>query len=132
VHALKAEHGERTVKGKDGTTVVHEWQVGKVTAVSGTSLTVLSADGTSWTWTESAQTHTRGQGKDTKVKVGDEVAVRGVKAGGVNDAKAVLDPGAAKIAKWESKLGAAQGKHHKADGSRPNGQGTQGDTGTSA
>lgn len=127
VHALKAEHGERTVTGKDGTTVVHEWQVGKVTAASGTSLTVLSADGTSWTWTESAQTHVRGQGKDTAVKVGDEVLVRGVKDGGGNDAEAVLDPGAAKIAKWESRFGdgkAGQGKHRKTDGSRQGGDGT--------
>jgi hypothetical protein len=127
VHALQAEHGERTVTGKDGTTVVHEWQVGKVTAATGTSLTVLSADGTSWTWTESAQTKARGQGKDTAVKVGDEVLVRGVKANGANEAKAVLDPGAAKLAKWESRLDgakAANGKRHKTDGSRPGTSGT--------
>lgn len=133
---LDAQHGERTVTGKDGTTVVHEWQVGKVTAASGTSLTVLSADGTSWTWTESSQTRTRGQGKDTAVKVGDEILVQGLKNGTAKDARVVVDPGAAKIAKWEARLGAksGQGRHHKADGSQPtglNGQDDRGRTGTS-
>jgi hypothetical protein len=125
---LHTQHGQRTVTDKDGTTVVHEWQVGKVTAASGTSLTVVSADGTSWTWTESSQTRTRGQGKDTAVKVGDEILVQGVKSGAANDARVVVDPGAAKIAKWEARFGAAksgQGKHHKADGSQPTGQPSQ-------
>jgi hypothetical protein len=124
---LHSLHGESTVKGKDGAVVVREWQVGKVTAASGTSLTVLSSDGTSWTWTESAQTKMRGQGKDTAVKVGDEVLVRGTKSGAVNDADAVLDPGAAKIAKWEAAhSGAKAGRtgHGKADGSQPSGQPT--------
>jgi hypothetical protein len=129
LHALEGEHGQRTVTGKDGTTAVHEWQVGKVTAASGTSLTVLSSDGTSWMWTESSQTRTRGQGKDTAVKVGDEILVRGLKNGSANDARLVLDPGAAKIAKWEARFGGAksgQGKHSKPDGSQPTGQDGQG------
>jgi hypothetical protein len=130
---LHAQHGESTVTGKDGTAVVHEWQVGKVTAASGTSLTVVSADGTSWTWTESSQTRTRGQGKDTAVKAGDEILVQGLKNGSANDARVVLDPGAAKIAQWEARLGAksGQGKHHKADGSQPTGQDSQDSQGKS-
>jgi hypothetical protein len=119
---LHGTHGERTVKGKDGKTVVHEWQVGKVTSASGTNLTVLSSDGTSWSWTGSAQTRVVGQGKGTTVKVGDEVLVEGVKAGTANDARVVLDPGAAKIAQWQADKDDAakpgKGKHRKVDDAR--------------
>jgi hypothetical protein len=100
---LTGTHGEKTVKGKDGKTVTHEWQVGKVTAASATSLTVKSSDGVSWTWTTSAGTKVHSP-KHAAPKVGDEVLVEGVKSGTVNDARVVLDPGQAQIAKWTQQV----------------------------
>lgn len=96
---LTGTHGEKTVKDKDGKTVTHEWQVGKVTAATSTSLTVKSSDGVSWTWTTSAQTRTHSP-KHAAPKVGDEVLVEGVKSGTTNDARVVIDPDQAELAKW--------------------------------
>jgi hypothetical protein len=121
---LTGTHGEKTVKGKDGKTVTHEWQVGKVTAASATSLTVKSSDGVSWTWTTSATTKVHSP-KHAAPKVGDEVLVEGVKVGTANDARVVLDPGQTAIAKWTQKADGqekgkpdagkpAAGKHRKA------------------
>lgn len=110
---VRGSHGERTVKGKDGAWVTREWQVGKVTAVSGTSVTVVSGDGTSWTWAAGATTKVHDD--ETKatlsaVQVGDEVLVAGTQTGGVNDATVVADPGQAKIQKWEQAAQKAQAK----------------------
>ena len=96
---LTGLHGERTVKDKDGKTVTREWQVGKVTAASGSSLTVTSGDGVSWTWTTSSDTKVRSP-KHAAPKVGDQVLVEGVKSGAANDARVVVDPDQAKVAKW--------------------------------
>ena len=113
---LHGQHGEKTVTGKDGKTVTHEWQVGKVTAVGTGSLTVQSGDGVSWTWTTSADTKVRAP-QHAAAQVGDEVLVTGVKAGTGNEARVVVDPGQDKIQKWEQKhQQAPQGKHRKAPG----------------
>jgi hypothetical protein len=96
---LTGTHGEKTVKDKDGKTVTREWQVGKVTAATATSLTVTSSDGVSWTWTTSSQTKTHSP-EHAAPKVGDEVLVEGVKSGTANDARVVVDPDQAKVAKW--------------------------------
>ena len=118
-HHRLGTHGERTVKGKDGKTVVHEWQVGAVTAVSGDTVTVKSSDGFTMTWTASSSTklHTGKAGSD--VKVGDKVLVEGVKSGSVNEAHVVIDRTAGHAAKPAEKPGdgkdkkPATGKHRK-------------------
>ncbi|MFD0639286.1 hypothetical protein ACFQ9X_54615 [Catenulispora yoronensis] len=63
-HQRLGMHGERTVKGKDGKSVVHEWQTGTVTAVSGDTVTVKSTDGFTLTWTvdATAKAHLGGRG----------------------------------------------------------------------
>ena len=111
---LHGEHGEATVQGKDGAFVTREWQVGKVSAVNGQTVTVVSGDGASWTWTAGTNTKVRTDGKKAdlgSVKAGDEVLVEGVKSGAANDARVLLDPGQAKIQKWETAAKNAQAKH---------------------
>jgi uncharacterized cupredoxin-like copper-binding protein len=103
----KGEHGQNTVKDASGAYVVHEWQVGKVTAVSGTSVTVASGDGTSWTWTAQSTTTVRVSGKKATgslggVHAGDTILVRGQRSGSANDAKTLVDPDQSKLA---AKLG---------------------------
>jgi hypothetical protein len=90
-HHRTGTHGERTVKGKDGKTVVHEWQIGTVTAVGGSTVTVKSTDGFTLTWTTGSAAKVRAGDRGTQVKVGDKVLVEGVKAGAVNQARVVLD-----------------------------------------
>jgi hypothetical protein len=96
---LHGTHGQKTVKDKDGKTVIHEWQVGKVTAATATSLTVKSSDGVTWTWTISAETKVHSP-KHAAPKVGDQVLIEGVKSGTANDARVVIDPDQAQLAKW--------------------------------
>jgi hypothetical protein len=48
--AIRGEHGEVTYRAKDGTSKTLAFERGKVTAVSGTAVTVAAADGTTWTW----------------------------------------------------------------------------------
>ena len=118
-------HGSRTVKDKTGAWVTHEWQVGKVTAVSGSALTVVGADGTSWTWTTGSTTRVRAEAKKAdpaSVKTGDEVVVTGTQAGQANDAKLIVDPGTALIQKWEAahdKAVANRAAHKKAKPAKP-------------
>ena len=90
-HHRMGTHGERTVKGKDGKSVVHEWQSGTVTAVKGDTVTVKSTDGFTLTWTTSTTTMVHAGAKGAQVKVGDKVMVEGVKAGAVNQAHHVMD-----------------------------------------
>lgn len=103
----KGEHGQNTVKDSSGAYVVHEWQVGKVTAVAGTSVTVASGDGTTWTWAAQSTTTVRVSGKKATgslggVHVGDTILVRGQRSGSANDAKTLVDPDQSKPA---AKLG---------------------------
>ena len=106
-------HGERTVKGKDGKTVVHEWQTGTVTAVSGDTITVKSADGFTMTWSLDSTTKVRAGTAGTKAKVGDKVLVEGVKSGSVNQARILLDRTATGK---HRKTGAPHGAPHSHDG----------------
>lgn len=103
----RGEHGQNTVKDTAGAYVVHEWQVGKVTAVDGMSVTVASGDGTTWTWTAQSTTAVRVSGKKATgslggVRVGDTILVRGQRSGSANDAKTLVDPDQSKLA---AKLG---------------------------
>jgi hypothetical protein len=78
------DHGVWTTQGKDGKPVTHDAVHGDVTAVSGSSITVKAADGTSMTFAVTADTKVRvaGAGKDQKstiadVKVGEKAVVGG-------------------------------------------------------
>ncbi|GAA1958741.1 hypothetical protein [Catenulispora subtropica] len=91
LHHRLGMHGERTVKGKDGKTVVHEWQAGVVTAVSGDTVTVKSTDGFTLTWTLDSTTKVHAGTQGAKAKVGDKVLVEGVKSGSANQARVLID-----------------------------------------
>jgi hypothetical protein len=80
------QHAEWVTKGDGTTYVTHEAILGAVTAVSSTSITVKSADGTSMTFAVTADTkvHQRPKGATTPtiadVKVGQTVLVGGEKS----------------------------------------------------
>ncbi|MFC5184205.1 DUF5666 domain-containing protein [Actinomadura harenae] len=87
-----ALHGEFTVKDEKGAYVLRDVQSGKVRAVSATSLTVRSDDGTDWTWTLDSGTRVgHGQKIDT-IKTGDTVRVEGARSGDVRTAAFVGEP----------------------------------------
>jgi uncharacterized cupredoxin-like copper-binding protein len=101
----RGAHGQQTVKDKSGAYVVHEWQVGKVGSVSGSTVTVTDGSGATWTWTVDSATKYRvdgAKGALSGVHVGDTILIRGQQSGSANDAKALFDPNQAKL---QSKLG---------------------------
>jgi uncharacterized cupredoxin-like copper-binding protein len=101
----RGAHGQQTVKDKSGAYVVHEWQVGKVGSVSGSTVTVTDGSGATWTWTVDSATKYRvdgAKGALSGVHVGDTILIRGQQSGSANDAKALLDPNQSKL---QSKLG---------------------------
>ncbi|NUP50201.1 MAG: hypothetical protein HOW97_23260 [Catenulispora sp.] len=124
-HHRLGMHGERTVKGKDGKTVVQEWQAGTVTAVSGHTVTVKSADGFTMTWTLDSATKMRAGTTGATAKVGDKVLVEGVKSGSVNQARVVVDRTDRHAAKapGKNKTAPGAGKHRK-PGAPPSHDGT--------
>ncbi|MFG1997848.1 DUF5666 domain-containing protein [Spirillospora sp. NPDC048911] len=99
LHAARAArgvHGEMTVR-RDGKFVEMAWQRGQVTARTGTSLTVRSADGVSWTWNTNGDTKVRknrAKAALDKVANGDQVMVWGDQNGTTRTAKIVRVPGA--------------------------------------
>lgn len=80
-------HAERTVETDHGTEI-RDGQTGKVTAVTPGSLTVRSADGTTWKWTRDENTRVTGDA----VKVGDTVLVGGVRTGTTRTAERIRNP----------------------------------------
>ena len=81
------QHAEWVTKGDGSTYVTHEAILGEVTAVSATSITVKSTDGTSMTFAVTADTkvHQRQKGSTTTptiadVKTGQTVLVGGEKS----------------------------------------------------
>jgi len=93
-------HGQNTVKNKDGQWVVHEWQVGKVGSVSGSTVKVTDATGTTWTWTVVSGAKVRVSGKASSlsaVKTGDTIVLTGVQSGSANDARVIVDPDQSKL-----------------------------------
>lgn len=90
--AMRGIHGEATVKRKDGFAKVN-WQRGELTAVSANTLTVRSADGTSWTWTTTKDTRVRknkAKAALTALAAKDQVVVFGPLEGTTRTAKAVV------------------------------------------
>jgi hypothetical protein len=89
-------HGERVVRDADGKIITVDVQRGSVTAVSSSSLTVKSDDGTTWTWTLSSDTRVRGadlkRATTSSIKVGHTVAVIGRRTGDTRTARLVADP----------------------------------------
>lgn len=89
-------HGERVVKDKNGTIITVDVQRGTVTAVSSSSMTVRSSDGTTWMWTLNGNTKVRGANlkkeATSDIKVGNTVAVAGQRTGDTRTARAVGDP----------------------------------------
>ncbi|MEO3796436.1 DUF5666 domain-containing protein [Nonomuraea sp. B10E15] len=89
-------YGETVTRDDDGRTTVRNHQRGRITEVAGTSMTVRSADGTSWTWVLDGDTEVRADGKDdasvADLKAGDDVMVAGTRAGGRRTASFVTSP----------------------------------------
>lgn len=87
-------HGEATVRDRDGNFRVVTFQSGEITAVNGTTLTVKSADGASWTWTLAGDVKVRKNRDEAAVKdlaQGDDVRVAGERSGDTRTAKRVLE-----------------------------------------
>ncbi|GII42481.1 DUF5666 domain-containing protein [Planotetraspora phitsanulokensis] len=87
-------HGEATVKKKDGF-VVRVWQRGDVTGAAAGTVTVKSADGTSWTWKVDGDTRVRKDGKKAEASAlaaGDTVFVAGTRTGDTRTSIAVVAP----------------------------------------
>ncbi|MFC4912527.1 DUF5666 domain-containing protein [Actinomadura gamaensis] len=92
---IRGVHGEATVKAKDNTFKLVDWQRGQVTGKTGTTLTVKSADGAVWTWTIDAKTRVRKDRAKSNlgaVANGDQVAVFGTRNGDTRTAVAIRDP----------------------------------------
>ncbi|GGL16700.1 hypothetical protein Sme01_71380 [Sphaerisporangium melleum] len=92
---LAGVHGEATVRTRGGGYATYTWQRGDVTAVSAGSISVRSADGTSWTWTVTGDTKVRKNGaKSTSSALasGDHVFVLGQPGGGTRTAQGVVAP----------------------------------------
>jgi hypothetical protein len=96
LRSLPGIHGQATVKSaKTGQYVTLEWQRGTVTAMSGTTLTVTSPDGTHWTWTIAPHALTTRDDKkiaEATLKDGDTVMVVGHLQGSTNDAQRIFAP----------------------------------------
>jgi len=90
----RALHGEVTLGGKKHRVV--DFQRGAVEKVSGTSLTVRSADGFTATYVVDAQTKVRkdkAQAEIADVRVGDKVRVVAPQDGSTSTAKRIVDRG---------------------------------------
>jgi hypothetical protein len=91
--AKRVEHGEFTIKGKDGKPAVVDVQRGQVTAVSATSITLKSEDGFTASYAVSADTKVRVGGAQKAmgdVKVGNNAGVVAKKDGSTVTAAAVV------------------------------------------
>jgi hypothetical protein len=91
---VRGVHGEATVRTKDGFRLA-DWQRGKITGISGTTLTVRSADGATWTWTTNGDTRVRKDGGKSTVSAlasGAQVFVLGERTGDTRTAKLIREP----------------------------------------
>lgn len=88
-------HGQATVRTKNGFAQV-SWQRGRLTGVSGSTLTVRSLDGTTWQWATNGNTRVRKHGEKSavaKLAAGDFVVVAGRDgSGGARTARFVVVP----------------------------------------
>ncbi|MET8145924.1 hypothetical protein ABZU32_36945 [Sphaerisporangium sp. NPDC005288] len=88
-------HGEATVRARGGGYATYAWQRGEVTAASASSVTVKSADGTSWTWALTTDTKVRKNGAksaSSALTSGDGVFVLGRPDGDARTAQGVVVP----------------------------------------
>jgi hypothetical protein len=91
---FRGVHGEATVRTKNGFAQV-SWQRGRVSAVSGNSLTVRSADGVSRQWAVNQNTKIRKKGAKSSLSelaVNDWVFVIGNLSGSTRTARAAVVP----------------------------------------
>jgi hypothetical protein len=99
---IRGEHGQVTYKAKDGTTKTLAFERGKVTAVSGTAVTIQAADGSTGTWHLVSDSVVRESGKKVSastVAVGQQVFAGGPVVSGTDDARLiVIRPAAASSA----------------------------------
>jgi uncharacterized cupredoxin-like copper-binding protein len=96
----RGAHGQSTVKDKAGAYVVHEWQVGKVGSINGSTVTVTDGTGATWTWTVESSTKYRVDGAKGSLSgghAGDTILIRGTQSGSANDATALFDPNQSKL-----------------------------------
>lgn len=100
-HPLRARrffrglHGTATVRTKDQGFRQVAWQRGQVTSVSGSTVTVRSADGVSWQWTTNGNTKIRKKGAKASVSqlaANDWVFVIGTVDGSTRTARAAVVP----------------------------------------
>ncbi|GAB3987454.1 hypothetical protein GCM10029978_106330 [Actinoallomurus acanthiterrae] len=94
VRGIRGVHGQATVRTKKGFAQV-EWQRGRLTATSGGTLSVRSADGVTWQWKTDDKTRVRkDKAKSTvsQLATGDFVFVAGLDAGGARTAKRIIVP----------------------------------------
>jgi ABC-type transport system substrate-binding protein len=90
---IRGEHGQVTVRAKGGTTRTLAFERGKVTAVSGTAVTVAAADGTTWTWHLVADSVVRQGGQKvsaSRLAAGQQVFAGGPVVNGTDDARLIV------------------------------------------
>ena len=90
---IRGEHGEVTYRAKDGTSKTLAFERGKVTAVSGTAVTVAAADGTTWTWHLVGDSVVRQDGKKVSafsLAAGQQVFAGGPVVTGTDDARLIV------------------------------------------
>jgi ABC-type transport system substrate-binding protein len=90
---IRGEHGQVTVRAKGGTTRTLAFERGKVTAVSGTAVTVAAADGTTWTWHLVADSVVRQGGQKvsaSSLAAGQQVFAGGPVVSGADDARLIV------------------------------------------
>lgn len=88
-------HGEAVVQGKDGQNVTVAVQRGVVTAIDGSSVTVKSSDGFTWTWTfhpELRVIEKRATIQPSAIKEGATIALAGPKPGDKPQARLIVLP----------------------------------------
>jgi hypothetical protein len=90
---IAGEHGQVTYKAKDGTSKTLAFERGKVTAVSGTAITVQAGDGTTGIWHLVSDSVVREGGQKvaaTTVAVGQQVFAGGPVVSGADDARLIV------------------------------------------
>jgi hypothetical protein len=91
---LRGVHGEATVRTKEGFRRV-AWQRGQVTAASGNTLTVRSADGAAWQWVGGQNAKIRKKGEKSSLSqlaANDWVFVIGTVDGSTRTIRAAVVP----------------------------------------
>jgi hypothetical protein len=90
---IRGEHGAVTYRAKDGTSKTLAFERGKVTAVSGTAVTVAAADGTTWTWHLVSDSVIRQGGQQVSaagLTAGQRVFAGGPVVNGADDARLIV------------------------------------------